>query len=106
MRAMEFIISHPELDGIVNCTTPESITQGELAKAIANAYHIGIILSVPALLFKLLYGKASTVFTEGQHAKPVKLPEYWFFFYFTECEEFFTKTQILKKQKMTEDTKI
>lgn len=99
MRAMEFIISHPELDGIVNCTTPESITQGELAKAIANAYHIGIILSVPALLFKLLYGKASTVFTEGQHAKPVKLPEYGFSFISPNAEDFLQRTASIKKTK-------
>lgn len=99
MRAMEFIISHPELDGIVNCTTPESITQGELAKAIANAYHIGIILSVPALLFKLLYGKASTVFTEGQHAKPVKLPEYGFSFISPNAEDFLQRTAPKKTKK-------
>ncbi len=72
-RAVDFILQHKELEGVVNLTAPQFITQKHLAQALRRAYAAWMILPVPVFFFKMLYGEGASSFSKGQRVRPSKL---------------------------------
>ena len=72
-RAVDFILQHKELEGVVNLTAPQFITQKHLAQALRRAYAAWMILPVPVFFFKMLYGEGASSFSKGQRVHPSKL---------------------------------
>lgn len=71
--AMRFIMHNPELSGVINLVAPQPVTNREFAAEAAHCLHRPCWLTVPALLFKLLYGDGHIVVTSGQHVFPLRL---------------------------------
>lgn len=71
-RAFEWIIGHKELQGVVNMTTPESVTQKRLAQTVKRACR-GFVVTLPAAVFRLLLGERADVLLAGQRVFPLKL---------------------------------
>lgn len=71
--AMCFIMHNPEMSGVINLVAPQPITNREFAQEAAESLHRPCWLTVPALLFKLLYGEGHVVITSGQHVFPLRL---------------------------------
>lgn len=61
------------LDGAVNLTAPNPVTNAELSKALGRALHRPALLPVPAFGLKLLYGEMATIVLTGQRAVPAAL---------------------------------
>lgn len=57
VRAIEFIIDHPELHGPINIVAPENITQHRAGRAVGELLNKRGRLGMPAFLIRALYGE-------------------------------------------------
>jgi uncharacterized protein (TIGR01777 family) len=81
LRAVEFLLAHPEIVGPVNIVAPQCVTQKELAKALGKALHRPSFMTTPGFILKLVYGQmADELLLRGQHVIPSVLPKYGFKF--------------------------
>lgn len=88
-RAMEFIIHHEEVSGVLNLVAPQQLTQRTFTRALAKAYGAWLTVVVPSVFFRWLYGEASSFLTTGQSVRPTRLLEYGFEFDVPTVEKFF-----------------
>lgn len=72
MRAMEFIITHPAVEGPVNVVAPRRINNGQFTQAIARRFGAGV-LPMPGFLLHIVWGEAALLLLSGQCAYPEKL---------------------------------
>jgi uncharacterized protein (TIGR01777 family) len=75
------------LDGAVNVTAPNPVTNAELSKALGRALGRPAVLPVPAAGLKLLYGEMATIVTTGQRVIPRRLEQDGYAFRHPEVEE-------------------
>jgi uncharacterized protein (TIGR01777 family) len=64
-----------ELDGPVNLTAPEPVTNRELSKTLGRVLRRPAFAPVPALAVRTLYGEMASIVTTGQRAVPRRLEE-------------------------------
>lgn len=57
VRAITFLVEHPELAGPVNIVAPEVVTQKHFAQALGKTLHRPAFLPLPAWLVKLQFGQ-------------------------------------------------
>ncbi len=67
-----FAIAKPDLQGAINGTAPETVTNAEFTKALAEALSCPAFLPVPAIALQLLFGEAASIILEGQRVLPLK----------------------------------
>lgn len=72
-RAFWFIIQNEELQGIINLTSNELITNQELIDKLKKHYHSWLKVKIPAFFFQIALGEASQFVLDGQAAFPRKL---------------------------------
>ncbi len=74
LAALAFAIDTPALEGAVNFTAPNAVTNAEFTETLARVLHRPAIVPVPEFAIKLLYGEMgeSTVIA-GQHVVPAVL---------------------------------
>lgn len=90
LRAMRFLLES-EVDGPVNLTTPEPVTNAELTKALGKALNRPTILPIPTFAVTLLYGEMGRVLaTSSQRAVPQRLLDEGFEFTQTDLTEALT----------------
>lgn len=75
VRAMDFILHHDSLDGIINLTVPEHITYAEMVQEIARHDHTRFTVRIPSFMLELVMGRMSTMLTRGTCVIPRKLLE-------------------------------
>ncbi len=75
VRAMDFILHHDTLNGIINLTVPEHITYAEMMEEIGRIHHTRLTVRIPAFLLELAMGRMSTMLTRGTCVIPRKLLE-------------------------------
>ncbi|WP_455628707.1 TIGR01777 family oxidoreductase [Parabacteroides chinchillae] len=73
MSAMQFVITHKELSGIINFVSPQPVTNRVFTEAAAAALHRPAWCVFPKFVFRLLYGEGEVLATEGQKAFPARL---------------------------------
>lgn len=73
VKAMQFIINRPQLEGILNFTSPEHVTQKVFTKMLSKHFKTWITISIPSFLIKLVYGEASEFILNGQCVVPERL---------------------------------
>ncbi|MCX6256748.1 MAG: TIGR01777 family oxidoreductase [Bacteroidia bacterium] len=86
IRAIDFVIEHPETEGIYNLAAPETVTNRIFTKTLAGIMHRPGFFVVPSFLLKLRYGKASSILLQGQHVIPKRLTEAGFGFKYQNIE--------------------
>ncbi len=86
IAAIRFLIKHEEAAGAFNLAAPNPVTNAAFARALGRAMHRPSFLPVPAFVFRLAFGEASTVLLEGQRAVPRHLLDIGFAFQHTEIE--------------------
>ncbi len=87
--AIEFALTHQELEGPVNMTAPSPVTMEEFVKTIAKALHRPAFFHLPAPLLKLLLGEMATeLFLTSTRAIPEKLIQSGFDFQYPELKLF------------------
>lgn len=72
MRAMEFIITHPAIEGPVNVVAPRRINNGQFTAAVARRFGAWV-LPMPGFLLHMALGEAAMLLLSGQCAYPGKL---------------------------------
>jgi len=83
VRAMQFLLEHPEASGPYNLTAPEAVTQEELSAVIGRVMHRPAFCRVPEFLLRLTLGEmAQELFLGGVRAVPRRLLELGFSFRF------------------------
>lgn len=80
------IINTKKIKGVINCTAPQMCDNLIFTYSMAKESHRPVFLSIPSLLFKLLYGERASIFTKGQKVFPYKLLNYGFMFQFPEIK--------------------
>lgn len=81
VRAITFVIEHPELTGPVNIVAPEVATQKQFAQALGKALHRPAFFPLPAWLVKLQFGQmGEELLLNGVSVKSQKLIEAGFVF--------------------------
>lgn len=68
-----FVIQHPEIGGIVNLVSPQPLTNAQFAKTAGEVLHRPVWFTMPAFVFRLLYGEGEVQVTKGQQAYPGRL---------------------------------
>lgn len=63
---IRFAMKNGDLKGPVNAVAPQSVTQGEFARAMAASFRRRVRLQVPAWLLKGVAGEMSTLLLDGQ----------------------------------------
>jgi uncharacterized protein (TIGR01777 family) len=80
VRLIDFCIVHPELEGPVNATAPQPVTNEQFGRMIGTVYHRPHWFPVPAFLLKAAVGELSEILLEGQRVLPEKAVSHGFTF--------------------------
>lgn len=87
VRAIQFLLKHPDISGPINIAAPDWVSQRQFAKTLGKILHRPAILAMPAWLLKLVFGQmAEELLLSGQAAYPDKLLEYQFEFLYPTLE--------------------
>ena len=86
MAAIVHAIFDPSLDGPVNATAPNPVTNAQLARALGRVLRRPSLIPVPAPALRLLLGEMADVLLTGQRAVPQRLLEAGFTFRFPELD--------------------
>lgn len=73
VRAIEFILNHDSIRGIVNLTAPTRTTCDSFADETSTRRHSWLNLRIPPWMLKLAMGKSASVLLSGQWVVPRKL---------------------------------
>jgi uncharacterized protein (TIGR01777 family) len=84
--AFQFIINHPEIEGVVNLTAPEQLTNKDFSKIIGKLVGKPAGLSVPSFVVKTMLGESSALLLEGQFVSPKRLLDAGYPFKYPQAE--------------------
>jgi hypothetical protein len=86
-RAILFLMDHPDIDGSINLTAPNPVTNAQLSQLLNKTLSKRPLLpAIPGFLIKSLLGEFSDVFLKGQRVVPQKLLDRGFQFRFPYLE--------------------
>ncbi|MDP1573772.1 MAG: TIGR01777 family oxidoreductase [Coxiellaceae bacterium] len=88
VRAIDFIISKPDITGAVNIVSPGVTTQGDFAKSLARSLHRPCFLRMPESIVRLLFGEmGNELLLKGQRVKSEQLLQMGFQFQYTQIDQ-------------------
>lgn len=73
VSVIQFVITHPEVSGILNLVSPQPLHNADFTQAAADVLRRPAWLTVPRFVFRILYGEGEVLVTEGQEAYPARL---------------------------------
>ncbi|MFZ2515595.1 MAG: TIGR01777 family oxidoreductase, partial [Candidatus Lutibacillus vidarii] len=73
VRALAWLVDHPELTGAVNVVGPDPLRQAEIAAAIAARLHRPHVVPAPAAALKLVLGEFADDVLGSQRVIPARL---------------------------------
>lgn len=74
VRAIDFLINHPQISGAFNLSAPTPVTNREFTEALAKVMHRKILLpSVPGVLLKTVTLGAGELLLDSQRVTPSQL---------------------------------
>ncbi len=80
VRAIRFLLDHPEVTGPVNLTAPAPVTNAVFTAELARAVHRPAVLTVPAVALRAGLGEASGELLGSARVLPEKLEQAGFSF--------------------------
>lgn len=80
VRAIEFLLTTGDIEGPVNLTAPEPVTNSEFTQALAEALHRPAILRLPAVLLDTALGEVAGELLASARVVPARLQEAGFTF--------------------------
>lgn len=85
VRALQFLVEHPQISGVVNVTAPEPVRNADFTRYLAAALHRPAFMLVPAFGIRLLYGEMGIeTVVAGQRVMPRALLAAGFVFSYPE----------------------
>ncbi|MEJ2031644.1 MAG: TIGR01777 family oxidoreductase [Deltaproteobacteria bacterium] len=89
-RIFLFLLANATLNGPVNCTAPQPVTNKEMSKALGESLHRPVFLPhVPAFALKLVLGELGEIVLKGQKVLPRKLQTAGFTFEYPQIRQAF-----------------
>ncbi|WP_426453964.1 TIGR01777 family oxidoreductase [Paenibacillus sp. S-38] len=70
IRLIDYCVTHEEMEGPVNATAPEPVTNDAFGRSLAKVMGRPYLFPVPGLVMKLLFGEMSMLLLEGQKVLP------------------------------------
>ncbi|MFG2876862.1 TIGR01777 family oxidoreductase [Streptomyces sp. NPDC048337] len=80
IAALRHIIDTPGIEGPVNLTAPEPLTNRQVTAAMARVLHRPAVLPVPAVALRIVLGEFASDVLGSQRARPTRLLESGFVF--------------------------
>jgi uncharacterized protein len=87
VAALRFLLERPELEGPINVTAPEPVTNADFTRTLGHVLGRPSVMHVPGFVLKATLGEMAMVVLEGQHVLPRRLTEAGFSFRFPHLEE-------------------
>ncbi|UCE52030.1 MAG: TIGR01777 family oxidoreductase [Desulfobacterales bacterium] len=87
MRAIVFVIEHPEANGPINFCAPKPIRNKDLAKTLGEVLHRPSFMPAPAFMIRLVLGEFGGVLLGSQRTVPEKLLSFDFKFQYPDIKE-------------------
>jgi len=88
-RCTEWILDHPEMDGVINCTAPEAIKNTDLMRCLRKSYGIPVGLPAPAWLLNVgaqIIGTETELILKSRWGAPKRLLDSGYQFLFTKAD--------------------
>lgn len=82
LRAVEFIISNPNIRGVVNMVAPQSIANSAMTEILADKYKAKIRIHIPVWFITMIMGQRAQIIVSGQCVEPKVLINNNFLFNF------------------------
>lgn len=73
INAILFVITHPDLSGVVNFVSPQPIINKTFTHVVAKILGRPAWMTIPRFVFRLLYGEGEVLVTKGQYVYPSRL---------------------------------
>ena len=86
VRAIRFLLEHPEASGPFNLTAPEPVRNRELAKTLGRVLRRPALFRAPAFAVRTVLGEMADTVLDGRRAVPRRLRELGFTWDFPELE--------------------
>lgn len=80
VRACAFLIERGEIEGVVNFTAPEPITNLEQTRTMGAVLRRPVFLTIPEWALKLAFGEGASVMLDSKEVYPRRLQEHGFEF--------------------------
>jgi uncharacterized protein (TIGR01777 family) len=84
--ALQHCVSEASLQGPVNVTAPNPVTNRELTRSLAGTLHRPAIFPVPSVALQVFYGEMAQVVTTGVRALPSRLTDTGYAFTYRELD--------------------
>ncbi len=85
LEAIGYAIEHDEIEGPLNLTAPNPVTNEEFSKTLAQVLRRPAFFRVPGIVLRLLLGEmAETLLLKGQRVLPKKLEQSGYQFSFSD----------------------
>ena len=92
VRAIEFIIEHPDCSGPVNIVSPGVVSQRDFAQALSRSLSRPRIMTLPECVVKALFGQmGEELLLSGQHVVSQRLQDDGFVFNDSELADFLSR---------------
>ncbi len=92
VRAMEFIIAHPDCSGPINIVSPGVVSQRDFAQGLSRSVSRPRILMLPECIVKALFGQmGEELLLSGQHVVSQRLQDEGFTFDDTNLGDFLSR---------------
>lgn len=73
LEALLFLVDRSDINGPVNCCSPQPVRNKALAKALGSMLHRPSYVATPSFMLRLALGEFASALLEGQKVIPVKL---------------------------------
>lgn len=88
-RITDWLMQHPDIDGVINCTAPEAVKNHELMRLIRRAYGIPVGLPAPQWLLEIgamVIGTETELILKSRWVSPRRLLDAGFRFQFPQAQ--------------------
>lgn len=73
INVINFAICQNDVSGVINCTTPNAVTNQEFSNALGQQLKRPVLFSIPASLLQILMGESASLLLESQRIYPQTL---------------------------------
>ena len=92
VKAIEHCLIKKEIEGPVNITSPQTLTNRQIVKSLARSLHRPSFFPIPTSMLKIMFGEmAEEMFLASTKTHPQKLLSSGYTFQDANLEEFLTK---------------
>jgi uncharacterized protein (TIGR01777 family) len=86
VRAIRFLMEHPEAHGPFNLSAPQPLTNSDFSRTLGQVLRRPALIPAPAFALRLVLGEMANVLLTGQRAVPRRLLDLGFSFQFPEAK--------------------